>query len=326
MQGTVQHSVAIDRHGSIVVASTTHLSQLSSNGELAWALRLGLSPAATGPVLASDGRRLVATESELLSVDADGQVLWRQDLPASGSGAPASLLPTTDGGCMVPVGANLFRIEPDGTVRDHANVGETIQDVLGQGSSLVILTRSGSVLRWTPPADPNPVGSLGGPPTGGAALAAERLLVAVVDSRRLVELHLGTAQRRVRVSEGPLLLDGPPAVTPRGETRLASLDGLLLGHDATGKETLRVTAAPRALTGDGGTRLGRSTRGPPLVVDARGQIGFARPGVDVGVVSAAGKLSTAAGAACVSAASLVPAGRGTMAVACRSGIIWLVGD
>jgi hypothetical protein len=326
VQGTVQHSVAVDRRGSIVVASTTHLSQISSNGKLSWALRLRSSPAATGPVLTSDGRRLVATESELLSADADGQILWRRDLPSSGSGAPAPLLPTSDGGCTVPVGAHLFRMEPDGTVRDHAHVGEAILDVLGQGSSLVILTRSGAVLRWSPPADPNPLGSLGGPPTGGAALAAEQVLVAVVDSRRLVEFHLATGQRRVRVGEGRLMLDGQPAVTLRRETRVATLDGLLLGHDSAGKETLRVALAPRVSAGDGGVRVARSSRAPPLIVDSRGQVGFVRPGMDVGVVSADGKLSTAAGAACISAAGLVPAGRGRMAVACRSGIIWLVGD
>ena len=34
----------------------------------------------------------------------------------------------------------------------------------------------------------------------------------------------------------------------------------------------------------------------------------------------------AAGAACVTPASLVPAGPGRMVLACRSGIVWLVGS
>jgi hypothetical protein len=325
--GSIVHSLAVDHAGAIVVSSDSHLSQLSPRGKTLWTLRLGASPAATGPVITSSGARLVLTaEGEVVSVDASGKTQWRRVLPLGRAEQPAPPLPTSDGGCVVAIGQELFRLEPSGAVRTHTTLEERIQCVLRDGSALVVVTRTGNVFSYSPPSPPMQIGSLGGSPSGGALLAAARTLVAVVDSHRLVELNLLTGLRRLRLPDGPLSLAGPPAVLPTGATRLVSLDGLLLGHSATGKETLRVAVEPHEVALDGGVATHSARGGPPVIVDSDGWAGYARPGKDVGVASPDGRLHTAAGAACVTPVSLVPAGKLKMALGCASGIVWLVGD
>ena len=324
--GKIERNLAVDDRGSIVVSSTSHLSQVDKHGKLAYSLRLGSSFAVTGPVITSNGARLVVTaDAEVVSVDATGHILWRRSLPVPGFARPASPLPTSDGGSVVAVNADVFRLEPDGAVRARASAGEEITCLLERSSRLLLVTSSGNVLGWSPPAAASRVGSLGGPPTAGAALIEPRTLVAVVDLRRLVELDLATRTRRVRFGHESLSLLGPPTITRAGETRVSTGDGLLLGHDADGKETLRVALEPGEIA-DGGASRSATRSSPSVLIDRAGSVGFARPGMDVGVATAAGRLQTADGAACVTPVSLVPAGERAMAVACRSGIVWLVSD
>jgi hypothetical protein len=230
------------------------------------------------------------------------------------------------GGVAVAMGSELLLLESDGSVRTRASAPGAIQTLLRRSAGLVVLTRSGTVLGWAPPSPLTDIGSLGGSPSGGAVLVKGHTLVSVVDFRRLVALDLTSGVRRLLVPEGKISLDGPPALLAGEQTLVVSWDGLLLGHDGRGSETMRVALEPVDLTVDAGTPVGRSGDGAPLLVGRNGRVGFARPGVDVGVVAKDGTLRTAPGAACVAPVSLVSTGSQKMVLACRSGIVWLVGS
>jgi len=181
------------------------------------------------------------------------------------------------------------------------------------------------VLVWKAPTPPVEVGSFGGRPTRGVTLTAGKTLVAVVDFRRLVALDVETGTRRVRVPDGPAAWSGPPAVTAGNETRILDLDGFLVGHDATGRETARFPvelAAPQGTT----TAVDMASGLVPLVLDAEGRAALVRPGLDLVVVGRDGAQTAASGAACEDPVGLIPAGPRRLAVACASGMVWLVGD
>ncbi len=325
--GSIVHAVATDSQGAVVVGSTTHLTQVDAHGRVAWSLRLGTASAAAGPVISSDGSRvLVTSEGELLMVRRDGRVRSKRSLPVRKATRVPAPLPVETGGVALAVGAELLLLEADGDVRARASAPGTVLTLLHRPAGLVVLTRDGTVLGWTPPSPLTEIGSLGGNPSGGAVLVADDTLVSVIDFRRLVALDLVSGARRLLVPEAKLSFDGPPAVLPDRQTLVVSWDGLLLRHDRKGRETLRLALEPADLTLDGGVPAGRSGDGAPLLVGRDGRIGFARPGLDVGVVQPNHDVQTAAGAACVTPVSLVPAGPERMALACRSGIVWLVGS
>ena len=51
-----------------------------------------------------------------------------------------------------------------------------------------------------------------------------------------------------------------------------------------------------------------------------------RPGLDAGVVSVNGEVAAARGAACGDPVAIAPGGARRMVVACRSGLVFMLGD
>ena len=239
--GSPHRSLAVDDRGAVVVASDTHLTQITADGKLQWKVRLGATRAASAPLITSGGARwLLTSDAEMLSVTRDGRTEWRQALPVAAPQPSGQLLPTADGGAIVPVGAEVFRLEPDGQVRSRITVDETVASVVENGSELLLVGSEGQVFKWKPPVPATPLGSLGGRLTGSAALADPDTLVAVVDGNRVMEMDVRSGSRRARVPDGVATLFGSPAITAGGETRVLSSDGLLLGHNAKGDETWRL--------------------------------------------------------------------------------------
>jgi len=324
--GTIDHSLLVDQRGSIVaVGSPPHLSQLDSRGRLEWSARLSAPPAAV--VLTSDGSRLaLGSGGQLTAFDAKGKLSRKQTLGLPGASVLAAPLPLDDGGLLAALGGAVLRLDASGEIVARSVVDDDVRSVLRDGATLLLVTVRGDVLEWKPPHRPAPRGSFGGK-IDGAALSAPGRLIAVVDRTRLIELKLATGTRHVRIPDGPLVLRGPPAITPSGTSRVASIDGLLLGHDATGRETLRVALEPAAITlGDAGVAAAQTRSAPSLLTDGEGSVGFVRAGLDAGVVNAEGEIKSAAGAACSDPIALAPAGPRRMLVACRSGLIWAIGD
>jgi hypothetical protein len=198
---------------------------------------------------------------------------------------------------------------------------------LARAKDFVVVGERGNVYVWQPPALPRKVASFAGKVEGGAALSSPRVLTAVVDEHRLVDLDLSTDTRHLRL-DGSERLEGPPALLPDGETRVTTWDGLLEGHSKDGHETLRVPLEPLGGVADAGvpSSVGALTPPPPPVVDAAGRTAFARPGLDVGVVAASGHIESARGANCPDPVALAPAGPKRLVLVCSTGHVWMLGE
>jgi hypothetical protein len=324
--GSVDAPLLVDAQGNVLAfGNPPHLSQLDVRGQLLWSARLSMTPASA--VLTSDGSRVVlGTLGQLAYFDAKGNVTSRQTLRLPVIGSLAHPLPLDDGGLALAVGGAVLRLDAGGEVVARSVVDDDVRTLLRDRAALLLVTARGDVLEWKPPHEPVARGSFGGK-VDGAALSAPGRVLAVVDRTRLIELKLATGTRHVRFPDGPLILRGPPAIAPASASRVASVDGLLLGHDASGRETLRVPLEPTALgPADAGAAGLPGRAAPPLLTDAEGRVAFVRAGLDAGVVSSDGEMASAAGAACSDPVALAPAGARRMLVACRSGLIWLIGD
>lgn len=324
IQGGIAHPAVVDERGSVVVSSPIAVvTELGANGKTAWAARTGSSPPAVAPVLTSDGTRVVLTDAgDLLGFDPNGRQRFAVPLRVPASAAAADPLPLADGGLVVAGGRHVLRLDRGGSTRTRARVDANAVALLARGSATLIVTDRGDVYEWRSGAEPSKLGSFGGG-VSGAALHGSRL-IAVVDGKRLVDLDLVTSTRHERV-EIPRGLGGPPALGADGSTRVVTLDGLLLAHDRTGKETLRVALEPPTVLGDAGATGFASSASPPVIVDAKGNVGFVRPGLDAGVVDPAGSIHAATGAACLDPVGVTPAGPDRMLLACRSGVVFLLG-
>jgi hypothetical protein len=326
VEGGIEHGLAVDSGGTVVVASSESLSELGRNGRVAWSIRLGAR--ATGaPVLLSDGTRVVVTaDGQLVAANRQGELAWIRRIPCPAKLSATILLPWTDGGLVLAAAEQLFWMDGGGSWRASSSVPSRITGLLKHVAAPVVVTLTGEVFAWDGVGAPRRLATLGGRSDQGAVLVGEHLLAAVVDEKRLVEIDLVTTARRVRVPEGPLSYQSPVVATPRGETRLVSTDGLLLGHDAEGRETLRVALAPAASGRDAGAPLAARPGSALLLVDGRGTVAFARSGQEPGVLTADKEVFTPAAAACGDPVALVSAGPGRLAGACRSGVVWLAAD
>lgn len=329
-QGGIEHPVSVDRTGAIVISSSiAQVVQIDPHGRPAWTVRTGRGAPLTAPVILSDGTRVVVTPGpHLIGISASGHVRFKRALPGPDPSFVSGPLGLDNGGLALGLGSELFQVSPAGSVVSTARVREPVVAILERAASLLVVTNHGSVLSWRPPGAPARVGALGGEVDGWPALCSPHSLCASVDHHRLVELDLDSGLRHVRMDDANIRLLGSPAITSTRETRVATGDGLVLGHDAKGTETLRTALIPGSASPDGGAGPALSMRStlPPLIVDGAGTLGFARPGLDAGVLTGAGELRAAQGTSCPDPVGVTPAGARRMVVACRSGLIWLVGD
>jgi hypothetical protein len=324
--GGLDLTPVVDRRGHVIVATPgARLTELDEKGKVAWTTRTGSSSVVLGPLLTSDGTRVVVTATgNMLGVTSDGRVRFDVPLPVANVHGGAAPLATSDGGLVLAVAGQLLRFDSGGSISSRAPIAGPVASVLEQGARVLVVLAAGDVVEWKPPQEPTVIGSFGGRVEEGAALSSDHHLTAVVDQKRVVDLNLKTATRHVRV-ESTELLQGPPAIAKNGETRVASYSGLLLGHDRTGAETTRVALEPSPVLGGGAPALVGFAVAPPLVVDDGLKVAFARPGLDVGVVSRDGNVTSVKGAACGDPLAVLPAAKGQLLLACRSGLVMLLG-
>ena len=327
IQGGIAHPVAVDESGAVIVSSSiATLSQVSADGKPAWTARTGSSPAVTSPVLLSDGTRTVLTQNgELLGFDRSGKPRFSVPLPVGPASVVADPLPQADGGLVIASGRNVMRLDRAGGLIARTRMDSSVRSLVQDGTRTLLVGERGDVHEWRPPAEPSRVGSFGGAVSD--ALRAGANLLSIVDGKKLVELELKSGTRRER-AEIPNGSSSSPTLLANGSTRLVTLDGMLLGHDANGEETARVALEPPSLIGDAGVPLSASIgpASPPPIADRAGRIGFVRPGLDAGVVDKSGAIAAADGAACLDPVGVAPAGRGRMVLACRSGVLFLLSD
>jgi len=299
---------------------------MDNRGRLAWSLRSGAALPAAAPAILSDGTRVVLTSApELFAVHRSGELRFRKPLPAPPMRFAAPPLPLDDGGLVIAVSGELMRVEPNGEIWARASLDDPVRALVRSGGGIAVVTQRGEVYSWRPPELPKRLGSFGGRVDDGAALSGPTRLTAVVAHTRLVDLSLASGARASR-TDGAMALKGPPAVLASGEVRLVSADGALVGYDARGRETLHMALEPPIAVGDSGAPPPSLLSAPPIVIDSEGRVGFVRPGLDAGVVASDGSVSTAKGAACVDPVSIAPAGARRMVVACRSGLLFMLGE
>lgn len=323
--GGLDLPLAVDAKGRVTAASPmSQVVELDEKGKLAWTFKTGAASPVMGPVITTNGTRVVLTgTAELLGLSPAGALRIKKSLPLPNLRAATQPLATRDGGIMIAAAGSLLYLDASGDVQARAKQADPVVTLLEQPTRTLIVTEKGDVLEWKPPQEPTKLGSFGGRVDEGAALSSDNHLTAVVDHERLVDFKLSAATRHIRLDSTDRL-QGPPAILPSGETRIASFSGLLLGHDRTGIETARAALEPPA--GAGMPSVPGIFQAPPLVVDAKGRVAFVRPGLEAGVVLETGEPKLAAGGACGDPLSLSPAGKGRFVVACRSGLILMIGQ
>jgi outer membrane protein assembly factor BamB len=306
-------------------------------GHELWRRRLGSVAAVVAPVLASDGSVVVLCgDGSLWRIGNEGRVRHHVELGSPSKAAQAAPLADDRGGVTVATEHELVAVAADGTVTARALTNElTVGGLIRRGGELLATGADGTVFSWRPPGQVRSLGTLGGAPAGGAALAGPRTLVAVVERDRLVSFDLVTATVTVIASgpPGQPQLEGPPSLTPNGELLVTTSGGELLGFDAHGEQVRLVglEAVPTPFGGDAGALLPVFRRvelqpSPPLVVDPAGRVGFIRYSGRMGVVERDDQVEILDPRSCARPLALLPAGPGRVVVACRSGSLILWGE
>lgn len=323
--------------GDVVVASASgELVRYDATGTERSRVRLP-GAAAAPPVAVGDGGVAVVTATgAVLAFQASGAPTFSVQLGARPRETDVGIAATDRGTVVVTVARWIVELDGDGGVVARSALDERVVGAAvsmpGQRAVLVA-GESGNVYEIAPPSAPRILGSLGGLPRRGIVWADERTVIAVVDGRRLVALDLRTQTRQVRASTATALLDAPATVTALGETRIATSAGMLMRVDRDGSARPDVlvdrTAAslgsdPAATGGFFGNVEPRPS--PPLLADATGRVAFARAGGRVGVVAPEGDVTVVGERLCDTPLAIVPAAPRRVALACRDGSLWMLGD
>jgi hypothetical protein len=286
-------------------------------GAVRFRRHVGGGRSSVSPLSLDDGGLVVATPTELIALDGEGNV--RARAPVDPENAPA-----------------------------HALVGRRGAD----GPTVYALTSSGAVLAWVPALgrEVTSAGSFGSPTDGGMALARQAtdagvgaFLLAVVGSELLaLDPESGKLSARANAaSSGALAFLGPPSVHD-GTASLLALSAtrtLAMAFDAAGTETLRRPVAATTLPAlpDGGVGLGALPPHVGTLADPQGDVAFALSTGELGVASASGSVDLLADVCAKSGSpaalaslgirggatfsGLAPGAASALVVACGTGLV-----
>jgi hypothetical protein len=360
---SLEHAPLVTEQGAVIAfGGRGDVVVLDSEGVERDRMTVGVGGLGPGAIL-SDGTVVTVNAAGEVVGLRDGVVRFRTRVGDRGVVVRVAPVALDDGGVAVANGAELATLDAEGGLRARAALVEPASEVLTSqilatttspsGPCLLLVDSGGTVYTWMPGREPSRAGSLGGSADGGAALADEHTLLAVIDSTRLVALDLdhGALVTRATTSAGWLL--GPPALLGRTAFVELIVPGavLSLGIDPQGRELSRTslsTYAPAALADGGSTPMLAATRTATLV-DATGTLAFATPDGHVGIrstggVDSLGELVCGRGATPQTSsvpnappglivqsggaprpsagfAGLAPAGAGAFLIACENGTI-----
>jgi len=315
-RGRIIVPAAVDDTGDLVIATDASLLvQYTRDGRVAWQSQVRGGAATTGPVITSDGTRVVLNSAgHAWGFGRDGSFRFDSDLGRFGTSPMTAPLPMDDGSVVVAVGSEVVVLGRDGSVIKHANVGErVVGGVVGDGAGVVVTTESGGVLRWVSPLLPRKIGTFRGKIAGTAAKTVANALVAVVDGSRFVLMDLSTGTATTLLSRAGLV--GPPVVGDVDLFYVPTSAGTVLSVSRSGvSRSIRVFAAPSEVD------LG------PIVADKSGRIAFVVPTGPVGIIAPNGQTRYGDSIGCVLPTDLVPAGPNRYAVVCNTGDVYLFGS
>jgi hypothetical protein len=329
VRGGLSLPMVTAENGTIIVASTAAmLVQFSAGGQEQWQRRLGLSFASTGPVVLSDGTRMVLTATaQAWGYAASGRLRFRADLGDFGMDPRTSPLPLDNGSVVVAVGSHLITLDPRGEILVKADLGQRIVgNLVGLADGVVATTETGDVYRWTSPLPPRRLGTFRGNVREGIALMGPHTLISAVDMQRLTTMDLRTGTTIPLLNH--IKLDGPPSVSKKGWAYIATDDGILLTVSSAGEQRrIRLDPVLDVPLDPDGQALSSYTLSshPALLVDESDRIVFVRENGKVGVVSARGDVNFAAESCCKDAFSLAAVSEDTFVVGCRSGGLYVYG-
>lgn len=337
LAGGIVLSPVVDATGGIVVPlSSPDLVRLDSQGQQTWRTRLGAAPASVPPVITSDGSMLVVSEDGILwSISAGGAVRFSVDLAMPTKKASAAPLARDDGSVVVAGEMGLAIVDAGGTVTARTALqGRPVGGLLPHARGILAATLDGEIWHWVPPGSPRRVGDLGGQLPAGVAMVSDRTVVGVVERDRVVALDLLNGATTLLLSSAAVAapFEDTVTLTPSGRLLATSVVGEWVGLDAQGLLVERgaLEKLPAMFSADAGVpaifRRGEMRSSPPLIVDPRGRIAFARNSGKIGVVDPSGKLHTATPRQCARPIAILPAGPSRFVVACRSGSVALFGD
>lgn len=255
------------------------------------------------PLSLDDGGVALATLTDLIVLDSEGNVRARATLP------PDPRLPLPE---------------------------HVAAPLLASGDKILAITANGTVYGWTPGREPLRVGSFGAPVDNGAALTTSGSLVGIIETNHLAEVDIAHGTRSTWSIAPQGLYLGPPAVRDLpGGASLATIGalthtrGFVLAIDASGQELLRAPVAafvPTPLP-DGGMPPLQAPPHVGAIVDSRGGIAFATTDGRIGTIAPDGALDTLSETFCTKTTvrsgvvGLTPFGPNAFAVTCDGGLV-----
>jgi hypothetical protein len=321
--GDVTTVPSVDEHGRLVVATSDGvLSQLDAQEHVEWTAALG-SDARTGPVIASDGTRIVVTErGEALGFTDTGERTFVVPLDGERGPLRAAPLCASDGSIVFAVGSRVLRVGPGGAVLSSATTEDPIVALVERGRTTFLVTDSGAVLAWKPPAAPRELGSFGGRPTTDVVASGSTTLIAVLHDSTLIALDARDGRRRTLATLGPQdAFTSAPTVLRSGELRFVTRAGWLVGHDGE-HETVRVSIAPSMAASAGPSTMPAL----PLLADDGGAVAFVAAAATVVVAAASNDVRSASVEGCGTPVALLPRGPKSLLLVCRSGLVAVLGQ
>lgn len=343
--GALVHAPIIHADRSISLAlMSPELLRLDPAGEELARVHLGSAAAVRPPVLLPNGSLAVLTGApSVVFVSAAGKVTATITLPRASftiqSGAMgfvegiASIVPSEDGAVVVAANRALLEIDASARVRAKVTLPERLaSEVLPHPDGWLVVGESGAVYSVKPPQEPKKLGSLSGIFPGTATLLDARTLVAQAPPNRILALDLKSGTSVTRIGDSIFsMFDAIPAYDAGGNTWVTTVEGFLVGYDASGAEIAR-TAADRSTVAPGLVSFapGRQPLSPPTartapIVDKDGRVAFARPSGRFGVRGAKGTTSTT-DRACNTPIAIVPQADQQLLLACRDGTLIFYGE
>jgi hypothetical protein len=296
-----------DDAGRVIVAGHGRITQLAADGKL----ELSRGYAFSRPLVAAllnDGTRVLLTEApELIGIAESGAQRFSVRLSGVNLSSPG-LLPLWDGGVLVTLGAWALSYDARGNLRASAELDERVRLTLQSGRDVVLVGARGGVYRWDGHGSVRRAGVFGGAVLD-ATLGASGSLIASLADDEMAELSFSTG----RIT--PLLA----ASNLPGSAR-RTLDGKSWATTtANGSLLLRHGTEPSA----GSAELAAV---PSLwLQDAEGSLATASALGGLVFHRADGSRETLP-LRCSDPLSLVPVATGRIALGCRSGELWLIGD
>jgi hypothetical protein len=306
-------NLLVDAEGRIFAAGLGSVTELTPDGRITYRAFADFSECSVAALLPDGSRVVLGAEGRLLSWSPRGTAELELTLNAPARFTHVTLLPLPDGGILATLGAWLFNVGSDGSLRSHAEAEHDVTQSLVAGGRVILVDVRGEISAWDGWSSPVRLGAF------GASVSA----IAASDPTTLVGIAGGTAlafsleQGEVRAlvsfdKSGVLPLISVPT---RGRPIFLRSDGLI----AQGHPDDSLLASPRAGSGQD------TLRDAQLLGSGDGIAAWIAANVPLEIVGPGGAPQMLSEVQCAQPVSLVSAGPERLLAGCRSGQIWLIG-